>query len=218
MAQAEASFRAALEAKPEFSIARFALGRTLVEQGRLGEARDCFRGLAENDPLRAEACECLGIGLAKSGDADAAIREFADALKLDPKRAGSHRSLGNALVMAGKIEKAIASYRQALRLQPDLQEALNNLAWLLATHKDAKLRDGAEAVRLAEHAAKLTGGKYGDALDTLSAAYAEAGRFPEAIAAAQRALAATNPPPDPARTKQIQARLQLYQAGKAWRE
>jgi protein O-mannosyl-transferase len=218
MSQAEASFRAALQAKPEFSIARFALGRVLVEQARFAEARDCFQPLAENDPLRAEACECLGIGLAKKGQADAAIREFANALKLDPKRAGTHRSMGNALVMAGKIEEAIASYRAAMRLQPDLQEALNNLAWLLATHKDSKLRDGAEAVRLAEQAVKITSGKYGDTLDTLSAAYAEAGRFPEAIAAAQRALAATNPTPDAARIKQIQARLQLYQAGNAWRE
>ncbi len=218
MPQAEASFRAALKAKPEFSVARFALGRTLVEQRRFGEARDCFKRLAETDPLRPEACECLGIGLAKSGNADAAIQEFANALKLDPKRAGTHRSMGNALVMAGRIGEALASYREALRLQPDLQEAANNLAWVLATGKDAKLRDGAEAVRLAEHAANLTGGKYADALDTLSAAYAEAGRFPDAIAAAQRALAATNPPPDAARTKQIQARLQLYLAGKAWRE
>jgi len=103
-------------------------------------------------------------------------------------------------------------------LQPDLQEALNNLAWVLATGKEARLRDGAEAVRFAEHAARLTGGNYGDALDTLSAAYAEAGRFPDAIATAQRALAVTNPPPDAARVKQIQARLQLYQSGKAWRE
>ncbi|HOC58032.1 MAG TPA: tetratricopeptide repeat protein [Verrucomicrobiota bacterium] len=218
MSQAEASFRAALQARPEFSVARFALGRALVEQGKLAEARECFQALAENDPLRAEACECLGIGLAKSGNAEAAIREFTNALKLDPKRAGTHRSMGNALVMAGRIAEAITSYREALRLQPDLQEALNNLAWVLATGKEAKLRDGADAVRLAEHAARLTGGNYGDALDTLSAAYAEARRFPDAIAAAQRALAATNPPPDTARVKQIQTRLQLYQAGKAWRE
>jgi tetratricopeptide (TPR) repeat protein len=218
MSQAEASFRAALKARPEFSVGRVALGRTLVEQGKLGEARECFGDLAENDPLRAEACEWLGIGLAKQGDADAAIQEFAKALKLDPKRAGTHRSMGNALVMAGRIDEAIASYRQALRLQPDLQEALNNLAWVLATGKEAKFRDGAEAVRLAEHAARLTGSNYGDALDTLSAAYAEAGRFPDAIAAAQRALAATNPPPNDARIKQIQARLQTYQSGKTWRE
>ena len=82
----------------------------------------------------------------------------------------------------------MAEYRQVLAVKPDQPEALNNLAWLLATCSDAAVRDGAEAVRLAEQACRLSGYKQARALGTLAAAYAEAGRFPEAVEAAQKSI------------------------------
>ena len=81
----------------------------------------------------------------------------------------------------------VAQLRQALSLKPDSTEALNNLAWLQATSADDSLRNGAEAVRLAERACQLTSNKQPVMLGTMAAAYAEAGRFPEAIATAQKA-------------------------------
>ena len=83
-----------------------------------------------------------------------------------------------------KRSRIIARPSRSIRT---IAEALNNLAWVLATSPKAELRNGAEAVRLAERACELT--HYGEPLfiGTLAAAYAEAGRFPEAVTTAEKA-------------------------------
>ena len=86
-----------------------------------------------------------------------------------------------------RTAEAIAHYQEALWLKPDLVAALNDLAWIRAANARAEFRDGPEAVRLAQRACELS--KYNVALfvGTLGAAYAEAGRFDEAVTAAQMA-------------------------------
>ncbi len=96
---------------------------------------------------------------------------------------------GEAAQARGQVAEAIAQYAEALRLEPDLAPALNNLAWIRAAHSEAKLRDGAEAVRLAERACRVTGYQQPLLVGTLAAAYAEAGRFDAAVATAGRAHA-----------------------------
>ena len=76
---------------------------------------------------------------------------------------------------------------EALKALPDFPEALNNLAWLLAANPDPQVRNGHEAVNLAERACKLTEYKQPIMIGTLAAAYAEAGRFPEAVITAEKA-------------------------------
>jgi peptidoglycan/LPS O-acetylase OafA/YrhL len=72
-------------------------------------------------------------------------------------------------------------------LVPRAPGANNNLAWSLATNADAAKRNGALAVTLAEDACQRTHYAETIYLGTLAAAYAETGRFDEAIATAQRA-------------------------------
>jgi len=91
---------------------------------------------------------------------------------------------GSRLERDGKIAEAIQYYREALRVDPDNPVALNNLAWLLATARQPELRNGEEAVQLAIQAVKLTNYREPHCLGTLAAAYARAGRFPDAISAA----------------------------------
>jgi tetratricopeptide (TPR) repeat protein len=87
----------------------------------------------------------------------------------------------------GDFTGAIARYRRALEIDPYLVEALNNLAWLLATCPEASMRNGPEAVQLAERACQITEYRRTIFVGTLGAAYAEAGRFPEAVTTAQKA-------------------------------
>src|SRR5439155_25947729 len=87
------------------------------------------------------------------------------------------------------IEDAFRHLRLACRLEGKSWQPLNGLAWVLATHPDARWRNGSEAVRLAEQACELTGYRQPAALGTLAVAYAEAGRFPEAVTTVQRAQA-----------------------------
>jgi Flp pilus assembly protein TadD len=98
----------------------------------------------------------------------------------------AHAHLGAALLERGRVEEAAAHWRESLRLRPDHLTAVNNLAWLLATHPDARQRDPQEALALAERAARLAPGDPA-VLDTLGAALAAAGRFAEAERAAHRA-------------------------------
>jgi cytochrome c-type biogenesis protein CcmH/NrfG len=112
----------------------------------------------------------------------------------------------------------VAHLREAVRLYPDEVAVLNNFAWILASSNDPEIRNGAEAVRLAEHACKLT--KYQATLfvGTLAAAYAEAGRFADAVATAQKACALASKGKDQALLKKNQELLELYRAGKPYHE
>jgi Flp pilus assembly protein TadD len=83
--------------------------------------------------------------------------------------------------------EAISQYRAALALQPERVEALNNLAWILATDPHPEIRDGLEAVKLASRACALTHQQQPVLVGTLAAACAEAGNFDTAVAAAQKA-------------------------------
>jgi protein O-mannosyl-transferase len=89
--------------------------------------------------------------------------------------------------MLGRFGEAAQQYRLALAQSPDATEWLNNLAWLLATCPEDAVRDGPEAVRLAQHACELTKYETTIYLGTLAAAQAEAGRFAAAVSTAQKA-------------------------------
>jgi tetratricopeptide (TPR) repeat protein len=106
----------------------------------------------------------------------------------------------------------MAYLQKAVELDPNHPEAANTLAWLLATSSDADIRDGRRAVELAEHACRTTDFKQAVYVGTLAAAYAEAGRFEEAIATAQKACALTSGLAGPELLKKNQERLILYRA------
>jgi predicted Zn-dependent protease len=120
--------------------------------------------------------------------------------------------------MQGKVGPALERLRQAVRLQPDWVPALNRLAWVLATASDEKFRDGPAAVLLAQKANRITGYRNPDLLDTLAAAYAEAGRFPDAVQTAQRAMAAAVSSGNQELAGKIAPRLERYKAGQPNRE
>jgi protein O-mannosyl-transferase len=162
--------------------------------------------------------EDLGVALAKRGAMEEARTHLAEAVRLQPKDGGVHFNLGSWLALQGKSAEAAAQYREALRLRPNYPKALNNLAWLLATHPDPRLRDGQEALRLARRATDLARGNDPESLDTLAAAYAEAGQFSEGIKVAERAVALAQSVGQSALARQIQARLRGYRSEKPCRE
>ena len=109
-------------------------------------------------------------------------------------------------------------FEEALRIDPNSIEALNNLAWLLATSPDAELRDGGRAVQLAQRACELTRFEQTVMVGTLAAAYAEAQRFPDAAATAETACALARQSGDPELQAKNQQLLELYRSGKPCRE
>ena len=118
----------------------------------------------------------------------------------------------------GRAADAASAYRAALALAPDYGPALNNLAWLLATHPDATVRDGAEAVRLAELAVSSADAPTPGLLDTLAAAYAAAGRFEEAARTAARAADAASAAGTTEPARDMRERAALFRSGRAYLE
>ena len=112
----------------------------------------------------------------------------------------------------GLLREAIAHYEQALALAPTDPYSRNNMAWVLATSSDVSVRDGAKAVGFAQQAVALSGGREPQFLRTLGAAYAETGRFPEAIAAARQAAAIANMQGKQRLAKNLEQDLVLYRS------
>jgi tetratricopeptide (TPR) repeat protein len=150
----------------------------------------------------------------KPSDAE---EQFARALQLGRDDAATHYRLALALEQQRKSKEAIAQFRAALRLKSDFPEALNRLARILSSEPDPKLRDGDEAVKLARQACELTGNKRADCLSTLAAAYAETGRFPEAIAMAQTARDAAAAAGEKDAVAEAGELLKMFQSGRPFR-
>src|SRR5829696_3064008 len=115
----------------------------------------------------------------------------------------------------GNYARALAGYEEAARLTPHDAEAHNDRAWLLATCPDARYRDGKRAVGSATRACELTNWRKSALLDTLAAAYAEAGDFARAARWQQETLDRT--PEDDSDRKGFLHRLELYKAGNPYR-
>jgi Flp pilus assembly protein TadD len=145
----------------------------------------------------------------RHGRLDEAAAHYQRALDLRPAEPQLHFLLAMVLQQQDKPE-ALHHYREAVRLDPQFALALNNLAWLLATHPDAALRRGPEAVQLSERACELTQGQQPYFLGTLAAAHAEAGNFEVAVTTAERAIAAAEARLDKPHADRTRAALALY--------
>ena len=185
--EAIACYRKALLAFDRLAEAHYNMANCyrLLKQPR--EAIAEFKADLKLDPKNAGAHYFLGNALLAEGDAAGAAEHYRAGLALAPDHPGLHYQLALVLLGRGDIEGGYRQYREAIRLKPDWVEALNNLAWSLATQPDARFRDGQEALRLAARAVALTHTNDANALDTLAGALAEAGRYSEAAQAAQTA-------------------------------
>jgi spermidine synthase len=186
-------------------------GRGHHGRGNLDEAIRNYRLALETKPTFADARTDLGVALLGKGVLEDAISQSRRALEDNPDPARAHYTLGLAFSTLHRAVEARAELRAAARLKPYWHSPLNNLAWDLATHPDPVLRDGPEAVRLAERAATLTAHEDAGVLDTLAAAYAAAGQFDRAVRTVEAALALS---PDAG----FRERLRLYRQGQAYHQ
>jgi len=226
-----AQYREALRIDPAFAEGHLNLAIALAQHGRKDEAITHYREAVRLNPRMAEVTLDLGtapstaesihdlaVSMAMHGKIEEAVDRFREALRLDPQRAEFHTSLALALAVQGKSQEATDHYREAIRLKPADPGPYNNLAWIRATHPDPKFRNGTEAVRLAERALELSGDRDPGFLDTLAAAYAEAGRFSEAISTLQEAVSLAKATGAEGLIPSLEERLRGYEAGSPYRE
>jgi tetratricopeptide (TPR) repeat protein len=168
------------------------LADALARKGQSDEAMVHYNQAIKLEPNYADTYYNRGNVLFANDRVDEAIADWEKTLELQPSDFNAHTCLANALLRKGLVKDAIAHYETALALAPDDPHSRNNIAWVLATSSDASIRDGTRAVDFAQQAVLLSGGREPQFLRTLAAAYAETGRFSEAIAAAQQAAAVAN--------------------------
>jgi tetratricopeptide (TPR) repeat protein len=211
-------YRRILELKPDLFTPRRYLGNILVAQGKPDQAIPQLLMALKIQPQDADTHVVLGVVLLDKNRIDEATAQFLEATRLQPTNALANYQL--ALIHQSRKETSatIDCYRKALQAQPDWPESLNNLAWILAANRDATLRNGAEAVVLAERACKLTDYKEGLFVGTLADAYAEAGRFPEAVSAAEKARSVALAAGQKEIAQKNQELLELYRTGHAYHE
>lgn len=217
-AEAADHFSQALLEQPQLARAHFGLARSLAARGKTTEALEHFDAAIKAQPDFAEAYYGLGNLLMEAGKTNEVMSRFSAVLQSRPEMAEARYFVGMVLRQQGNARAAAEHWRRAVKSKPDWVEVLNNLAWLLATHPDAALRNGAEALDLAQRAVKLTGGRDAGLLDTLAAALAETGRFAEAAQTSSNALALATAAKDAPLVQQLEQRLRLYQNAQAVRE
>src|SRR5678816_3557160 len=139
-------------------------------------------------------------------------------LEIQPDNVEARNTLGTALIQQGHVREAIDQWQEALATQPENGNAASNLAWVFATSPEDSIRDGTRAVELAERALRISGGKIAMIYKVLAAAYAESGRFADAIETAQRGAELATSQCNPALAAELKSNLALYQSGTQLRD
>jgi tetratricopeptide (TPR) repeat protein len=164
------------------------LANALSRKGQPDEAIVHYEEAIKSQPNYADAYYNRGNTLFAEGRIDEAMADWEKTLQIRPDDADAHTCLGNALLRRGSVKEAVAHYENAIALAPEDPHSRINMAWVLATAPDASIRDGIKAVEFAQQAMELSGGNDPKFLRTLAAAYAESGRFSEAITTAKQAM------------------------------
>ncbi len=216
--EARTFFEKAIQLDPESDEAYFQLGVISRRQGDLKEAERMFTRSLDFHPDNPNVYNNLGVTLLEQQKFRKAVEALKKALEIYPEHINARYNLGLALWSLGETESAVQEYRNVLSVKPDWATAANSLAWILATDKNDAIRNGAEAIQWAQVACEGVGRENPEYLDTLAAAYAAAGRFKEAVGIAGESLAIARSAGDTGLAEELERRLHLYQAEKAFIE
>ncbi len=214
--EAMAMFEKTLAIRPNDALARNNLGLILCQKERVDEGMVEFQKALSILPDNAVFRNNLGKAFLAKGRQGEALMQFQKVLEGNPLDPKANYYLGIALFQTGRVDEALAHFQKALESQPDFAEAWDSLdqtAWLLATSPEASLRNGPKALALARQLARLSEEKNPALLDTLAAAYAENSQFPEAMAAAQKALALALSQNNTALANTLREHIESFQAG-----
>lgn len=208
--------RKALELDANDADAWLSLGLAEGRLDRLRAAEQDFRESIRCRSKNSDAHYWRGVTLSRLGQTDAAIEELKTAVNLAPDHANAHAALANVFAERGQDHQALEHYRKVVALRPAEARWQNAMAWLLATSPNDGVRDGAQAVRLAEAACREAPDDPAY-LDTLGAAQAELGQFKRAIVTTEKARRLAANRSDLALVQRIDARLLLYRTGRPFR-
>ena len=212
----EALWRHTLAVTPDSDVAHAGLGGILFVRGQIDESIDHYERALRLRDGNVAAHFGLGRALAAKQKTDPAIFHFQKALSIQPDNIGASNDLGVMFASKGEIREAISAWQQSLSFDPDNADAANNIGWVRATVADPDLRDGREALELAQRALR-SGGENPVALRTLAAAQAENGQFAEAIATCRRGEELAQKSGDRAMAESLHNCAESFRRGEALR-
>jgi tetratricopeptide (TPR) repeat protein len=210
-------YSAALKFDPGLAQAHNNLGVLLLARSKTTQG---IRELREALRLKPEDLETqynLALALNQQQQWNESAELLGKVLEKRGNDANAHCQFAIALTHLQRTREAMSHFASALLIQPDFPDALDGLSWILATAQNPAFRNGTEAVRMAERACALTNRKEAQKLKTLAAAYAEAGRYEDAVSSMQTALEAGSRM-TASTTNEMQSMLTTFKAGKPWRD
>jgi len=214
----ETLFTHALAVTRNNDVAENNLGIVFLSKGKLDEAIALLESAADLRPDNSPAHENLAKALLQKGRVTEALLHYRKLLELQPHNMEIHNIVGTVLVQQGRVREGAEEWEKVLSVDPDNGNAMSNLAWVFATSPDPSIRDGAKAIQLAERAVSLSAGRIPILFRTLAAAYAENGRFSDAIQAAQRGIESANSQGNTGLANELQGNIELYQTQQPLRD
>ena len=207
----------AVRLRPDFTEAHLNLGHALLSIGDPTRAAEHFRQTIRLDPALFDARYQLGNANMLAGRIDLAIENYRQAVALRPEQAQLRFNLGVALVSQNQTRAGCDQFRKAIDIEQDYVVALNGLARGLATLPEVASHEAEEALAAARRAAELTDRSNVAVLDTLAAALAAVGDFPQAIGTIEAALRLAEGSSASEKTRaDLAGHLELYRQGKRY--
>ena len=214
----ETLFTHALAVTSNNDVALNNLGIIFLDKGQLDDAISKLQAAIDLRPENAPAHDNLAKALLRKGQVAEAMVHYRKFLELEPANVEARNTLGTALIQQGHVKEAIDQWQDALAFQPDNGNAASNLAWVFATCPEDSIRDGTRAVELGEKAFRISGGKIPMIYKVLAAAYAENGRFADAVETAQRGAELATSQGNPPLAAELESNIALYQSGRPLRD
>lgn len=213
-AQAKADVEKALQLQPDLPQAILMRSLLAAQAKNYGEAIADIQTLLRADPKNSDYLLQLASYMVADQRPRRAIAILDGIIDSEPKNSDALRSRADALLSVGKHAEAIADYETALKIEPEDTGILNNLAWVLATSTDDKVRNGKRSLELGKKACELTKHEKAHILSTLASGYAELGDFEKALEWSAKAVEKAEPDVK----EQLGKELESYKQKKPWRE
>jgi protein O-mannosyl-transferase len=210
-------YQAALEIDPKLQLAHNNLGVLLLQQGRIAEGTEQLREALRLKPDNTETGYNLALALNKQGQWEEAAQLFEKSAVLHRDDPQAHYEFARALAHLRRTREAMGEYAAALLINPNHAPALDGLAWILSTDPNPEFRNGTEAVKMAGQACSLTTRTNAAMLKTLAAAYAETGRFDDAINTLEAAMKLSHEGHGEA-PRENEEMLKAFQQARPWRD
>ena len=214
----ETLFKHALAVTTNNDVAENNLGIVYLRQGNVDEAISLLQAAVDLRPDNSPAHENLAKALLQKGKVADALIHYQKLLELQPDNIEVHNIVGTALIQQRRIREGVEEWEKVLAIQPDNGNAMSNLAWVFATSPDDSLRDGTKAIQLASEALRISGNRIPILFRTLAAAYAESGRFSEAIQTAQQGIELANSQGNSELAAELNGNIALYQEQRPLRD